>query len=72
MNTIVFEEEVAITHAAEMRRERPLDLDRATTEWVGPRVVRCPITGYSVVAARPGVRKITSEEIYEWLRENFP
>jgi hypothetical protein len=32
------------------------------------RVVRCPITGHSYVAARPGERMITSEEIYELLR----
>jgi hypothetical protein len=32
------------------------------------RVVRSPITGRSVVAARPGERMITSEEIYELIR----
>ena len=32
------------------------------------RVVRSPLTGYPVVAARPGERKITSEEIYELIR----
>ncbi len=37
-------------------------------EWVGPRVVPSEISGHSVVAARPGVRKVTSEEIYEMLR----
>ncbi len=35
------------------------------------RVVRCPITGRRVVAARPGQRKVTSEEIYALLRD-FP
>ena len=38
------------------------------------RVVRCPITGRRVVAALPGQRKITSEEIYALLQEGdgFP
>jgi hypothetical protein len=33
------------------------------------RVVRCPITGRRVIAARPGQRKITSEEVYALLGE---
>jgi len=33
------------------------------------RVVRCPITGRRVVAARPGQRPITSEEVYALLEE---
>ena len=32
------------------------------------RVVRCPLTGRSYVAARPGERMITSEEVYELIR----
>jgi predicted nucleic acid-binding protein len=32
------------------------------------RYARAPITDGAVVAARPGARKVTSEEIYEWLR----
>ena len=38
------------------------------------REVRCPITGFWVVAARPGQRKITSEEVYTLLGEGdeFP
>lgn len=31
-------------------------------------VVRSPVTGWLVVVARPGARKITSEEIYELRR----
>lgn len=33
------------------------------------REVRCPITGHWVVAARPGQRKITSEEVRALLGE---
>jgi hypothetical protein len=36
-----------------------------------PREVICPITGYHVVARRPGQRSITTEEIREMLEE-FP
>jgi hypothetical protein len=36
-----------------------------------PREVICPITGYHVVARRPGQRSITTEEIKEML-EDFP
>jgi hypothetical protein len=32
------------------------------------RVVESPVTGLPVVMAKPGERKITSEEIYEFLR----
>jgi len=33
------------------------------------REIRCPITGHWVVAARPGQRKITSEEVRALLGE---
>jgi len=38
---------------------------------VEPREVICPITGFPVVARRPGQRMITTEEIKEML-EDFP
>ena len=37
----------------------------------GPRVVICEITGHLVVAARPGVPLVTTEEIKKLL-EDFP
>src|SRR5262245_58028064 len=36
-----------------------------------PRYSICPHTGLSVVRARPGAPRITSEQIEEWLRD-FP
>jgi len=44
----------------------------APLEHTGPRVIRSPRTGFSVVAARPGARMITAEEIYEELRGSGP
>jgi antitoxin (DNA-binding transcriptional repressor) of toxin-antitoxin stability system len=38
----------------------------------GPRVVYCSLTGLPVVMGRPGQRMVTSEEIYEELRNSFP
>jgi hypothetical protein len=38
----------------------------------GQRIVRCTITGRRHVAARPGERKVTSEEIYRLLQEDLP
>ncbi len=59
-------------HFEGRQADRGDEVDGAAAEWVGPRVVKCPISGYSVVAARPGVPKVTSEEIYEWLRNSSP
>ena len=44
----------------------------ASKKW--RREVRCPITGRMYVAARPGARKVTSEEIHALPREGdeFP
>jgi hypothetical protein len=41
-------------------------------ERTGPRVVYSRLTGLPVVTARPGARKVTSEEIYEILRSSIP
>ena len=48
--------------------EAPAEAESATPEgW--QREVRCPITGHWVVAARPGQRRITSEEVRALLGE---
>lgn len=53
--------------------EAPNEVDDSLEfgEQTGPREVICPITGYHVVARRPGQRMITTEEIKEML-EDFP
>jgi len=46
-------------------------LEKPLPERTGPRIAYSKITGYPYVTARPGVPKITSEEIREML-EDFP
>ena len=48
------------------------EADGEHRERTRPRVVYSKLTGLPVVTARPGQRKITSEEIYEELRNSFP
>ena len=47
----------------------PLEEDRASARWVGAREVIDETTGHSYVKARPGVRKITNEDVRRWLGE---
>lgn len=47
------------------------DAEGPPRERTGPRTVISKVTGLPVVTARPGARKITSEEIYAMLKD-FP
>jgi hypothetical protein len=48
--------------------DAPAEAEPVTPEgW--QREIRCPITGHWVVAARPGQRRITSEEVRALLGE---
>ena len=51
--------------------ERDNQLTTPLLERSGPRIAYSKVTGYPYVTARPGVPKITSEEIWEML-EDFP
>jgi hypothetical protein len=59
---------------AEITATRTADNSTAveSEERKGPRVVYDEVTGFPLVTARPGRRKITSEEIYAELRNTFP
>jgi hypothetical protein len=52
----------------ERGHEQARVVDSGTAEPAGARWVRSPLTGRLVVAARPDDRKVTSEEIYEYIR----
>ena len=47
----------------------PLEEDPASARWVGARVVIDEASGHSYVQARPGVRKVTNEDVRRWLGE---
>jgi hypothetical protein len=47
----------------------PLEEDYAAARWVGARIVIDETTGHSYVQARPGVRKVTNEDVRRWLGE---
>ena len=47
----------------------PFEEDRASVPWIGPREVIDEISGHPCVAARPGFRKITNEDVRRWLGE---
>ncbi len=51
----------------ETRVEKPEESSSVPEGW--QREIRCPITGCRVVNARPGGRKITSEEINRMIEE---
>lgn len=55
---------------AEVRDDISVESPASPDRW--QREVVCPITGRRYVAARPGARKVTSEEIYRLWREDFP
>ena len=56
-----------VEKTGELQREQADEVYVTTAKEVESRWKRCPVTGDLVVAAPPGSRKVTSEEIREWL-----
>ena len=61
-----------IATAAMQQQPSAAELDDEDMQEWGPRVVISEISGFPVVAGRPGQRMVTSEEIYEELRGSGP
>ena len=62
----------SIVTAAMQQQPSAAELDDEDMREWGPRVVISEISGFPVVAGRPGQRMVTSEEIYEELRGSGP
>lgn len=61
-----------IARVEDLQLQSATELDDQPDEGAGPRTIYSRRTGLPVVVARPGQRRVTSEEIYEELRGSGP